>query len=404
MRRAAPLTHFRQPLLHTPFHPRIAALMSTHQWYNWGGYAAATVIRDEEMEYFALRNTSSLFDISPMVKYRITGRGAEAYLNRLCVRDVARLRPGRVHYTAWCDDAGMVLDDGTLFRLGENDFRLCCQERHLPWLLESAFGFDVEVREETEEIAAVSLQGPTSCAILKRAGFENIETMKPFDLRAFPTDGGREPVIVSRTGFSGDLGYELFVAAADALAVWDLLTTAGEPHGLHAIGFAALDVARLEAGFITCNSDFIAAEHAVEPDRRRSPYEIGLGWLVDLDKAAYFNGRRALAAEKANGTSRYVLVRLEIDGNIPADHALVYSNKHKEVGHVTASAWSPTTKSNLALATLHRPYGDTVTDDLWVEIYAQRELVYHRLMMRAHVTAGPFFNPPRRRATPPADF
>src|SRR3990172_9754837 len=138
MHRAAPLTHFRQPLLPTPFHERIAALMTTHQWYNWGGYVAASVIQDKEMEYFALRNACSLFDISPMTKYRIAGRDAEALLNRLCVRDVGKLRPGRVHYTAWCDDDGMVLDDGTLFRFSATDFRLCCQERHLPWLLDTA--------------------------------------------------------------------------------------------------------------------------------------------------------------------------------------------------------------------------------------------------------------------------
>ena len=151
----------------SPFQPRLDALMKTEDWYNWAGYRAPNSLWDEELEYFAIRSQAALFDISPMVKYRIEGPDAEAFLNRVTLRDVAKLKPGRVHYTAWCDDEGHVLDDGTLFRLAENRFRLCCQERHLPWLLDSAIGFDVAVDEETEAIAGLALQGPTSFAVLR---------------------------------------------------------------------------------------------------------------------------------------------------------------------------------------------------------------------------------------------
>ncbi len=402
MRRALPREHFEKPLWHTPFHPRIAALMTHEHWYGWGGYLSAQVIRDEEMEYFAIRNAASLFDVSPMVKYRIAGPDAEAYCDRLTVRDVAKLKPGRVHYTAWCDDEGKVLDDGTLFRFSATDFRLCCQERHLPWLLDSAIGYDVEVAEVTEDVAALSLQGPTSYAVLRDAGFAGIETLKPFDIRDVDTPAGR--VTVSRTGFTGDLGYELFVPPDQALALWDLLWNAGQLHRITAIGFAALDLARLEAGFIMAGSDFVPAEHAIRADRRRSPFEIGLGWLVALDKPRHFNGKRALAAEKAKNAFRHCLVALDIDGNVPAEHALVYHRGKKEVGHITAAAWSPTVKRNIALASLTRPYGDTIVNDLWVEIYALRELVYSKSLVRARIVERPFFSPKRRSATPPGVF
>jgi aminomethyltransferase len=352
------------------------------------------------MEYFAIRSQAGVFDISPMVKYRIAGPDAEAFLNRLTVRNVAKLKPGRVHYTAWCDDEGHVLDDGTLFRLSAERFRLCCQERHLPWLLDSAIGFDVEIAEETAEIAGLALQGPTSCAILKAAGFAGVEQMKPFDIREFAI--GKTPVTVSRTGFTGDLGYELFVAAKDALKLWDHLFGAGAIHGIRAIGYTALNRARIEAGFIVANGDFVAAEHAIRPDRVRQPDEIGLDWLVDLDKP-HFNGRRAIEKARAGKTLKHVLVGLEIEGNVPAEHAIVYHRKTKEAGLVTAAIWSPTAKRNIAIASLERPFGVDRNDDLWVEIYAMRELQYVKLMKRARVVERPFVKLARRTATPPGD-
>ncbi len=393
--------HIGQIKFDTPFQPRLDALMQTCEWYDWAGYRAPHSLWSEELEYFAIRSQSALFDISPMVKYRIEGPDAEAFCNRLTLRDVSRLKPGRVHYTAWCDDSGHVLDDGTLFRLSETCFRLCCQERHLPWLLDGAYGFNVAVTEETEDVAGLALQGPTSCALLKAAGFEGIETMKPFDIRDFAHPGGT--VTVSRTGFTGDLGYELFIDTPLALSLWDRLWEAGPPYGLRAIGNAALNAARIEAGLIVANADFITAETALRADRARLPDEIGLDWMVDLQKGP-FSGRRAIEAARREGKVRYILVGLEIEGNVPADHAIVYHRKKREVGLVTAAMWSPTAKRNIALASLERPFGNTALEDLWVEIYALRELRYTKLMKPAKVVPKPFVKLARRTLTPPGDF
>jgi aminomethyltransferase len=399
--RIAARGHFRTLRLDTPFQPRIDALMKRNDWYSWAGYRAPNSLWDEELEYFAIRSQAALFDISPMVKYRIEGPDAEAFLNRVTLRDVRKLKPGRVHYTAWCDDEGYVLDDGTLFRLAEDRFRLCCQERHLPWLLDSAIGYDVSVAEETEAIAGLALQGPTSFAILREAGFAGVEHLKVFDLFDFPHQNGT--VTISRTGFTGDLGYELFAPAELALSLWDRLMEAGQTRGIRAIGYTALNRARLEAGLIVANADFSTAEHALRADRVRMPDEIGLGFMVDLEKG-HFNGRKAIAEARRKKTLRHILVGLEIEGNIPAEHAIVYHRKTKEVGLVSAAGWSPLAKRNIAIASLSRPFGDTVTDDLWVEIYAMRELKYEKLMKRAKVVARPFVKLDRRTANRPADF
>src|SRR5688572_18807203 len=398
--RIAARGHFRTLRLDTPFQPRIDALMKRNDWYSWGGYRAPNSLWDDELEYFAIRSQAALFDISPMVKYRIEGADAEAFLNRVTLRDVAKLKPGRVHYTAWCDDEGHVLDDGTLFRLAPDRFRLCCQERHLPWLLDSAIGYDVSVTEETEAIAGLALQGPTSFAILREAGFAGVEQLKVFDLLDFPHQNGT--VTISRTGFTGDLGYELFMPAELALSLWDRLMEAGQTRGIRAIGYTALNRARLEAGLIVANADFSTAEHALRADRVRMPDEIGLGFMVDLEKG-HFNGRRAIETGRKGNKLRHVLVGLEIEGNIPADHAIVYHRRKKEVGLVSAASWSPLAKRNIAIASLVRPFGDTVTDDLWVEIYALRELKYEKLMKRAKIVPRPFIKLDRRTANPPAD-
>jgi aminomethyltransferase len=383
--RIAARGHFRTLRLDTPFQPRIDALMKRNDWYDWGGYRAPSSLWDEELEYFAIRSQSALFDISPMVKYRIEGPGSEAFLNRVTLRDVAKLNPGRVQYTAWCDDEGHVLDDGTLF-----------------WLLDSAIGFDVSVAEETEAIAGLALQGPTAFAVLREAGFAGVEHLKVFDLFDFPHQNGS--VTISRTGFTGDLGYELFAPANLALSLWDRLMEAGRMHGLRAIGYTALNRARLEAGLIVAKADFSTAEHALRAGRARMPDEIGLGFMIDAKKRSHFNGRRAIVEARRKKTLRHILVGLEIEGNIPADHAIVYHRKTKEVGLVSAATWSPMAKRNIAIASLDRPFGDTVTDDLWVEIYAMRELKYEKLMKRAKIVPRPFVKLDRRTADPPADF
>ncbi len=399
--RRAAQSHIATPRLETPFHPRFAALDTTDEWFNWAGYKAAHSVFDSELEYFAIRSTTALFDISPMVKYRISGPDAERYLNRLTLRDVRKLAVGRVHYTAWCDDEGHVLDDGTLFRLGLADYRLCCQERHLPWLLDSAYGLSVDITEETEAVAGLAVQGPTSFSVLDAAGFTGIENLKPFQLAEFAHEGAS--VTISRTGFTGDLGYEVFVPSTLALSLWDRLWQAGQRFGIQAIGFDALNRARVEAGFIVANADFITSEAALRPDRQRLPDEIGLDWMVDPEKP-YFNGRDAILKARQKKTLRRILVGLEIEGNVPAEHAIVYHRKTKEAGIVTAGLWSPLAKRNIALATLDRPYGEKIVDDLWVEIYALRELQYQKLMKRARIVPRPFIKLGRRTATPPGRF
>lgn len=400
-RRTPAQDHFRSPLTETPFHARLAALCETDSWYGWAGKKALHSVYDEELEYFAIRSTAALFDISPMIKYRIRGPGAEAMLNRLTLRDVRKLAPGRVHYTAWCDDAGHVLDDGTLFRLGAQDFRLCSQGRHLPWLLDTAEGFGCRVEDESEEVAGLALQGPASCAVLQAAGFTGIETLKPFQIRDFPHEGGG--VTVSRTGFTGDLGYEVFVPADAALSLWDRLWTAGLPLRLKPIGYNALDRARIEAGFIVPGTDFIPADLALRADRCRLPDEIGLDWLVDTGKTQ-FNGRSAILAARQTRALRHVLVGLDVADNTPAMGAILYHRKRREAGVVTSAIWSPMLKRNIAIASLDVPYGARITTDLWVEIYAMRELRYHKLMKHARIVPRPFQRLARRTATPPGRF
>lgn len=397
-----PHLHYLTPLARTPFHARTAALNKLDSWGPWAGYTTALAFDDVTMEYTAIRNAVSVYDLTPMRKYRITGPDAVAYLNRLTVRDVAKLGVGRAHYTAWCDESGKLVDDGTVFRHEAESFLLCCQEAHTPWLQDSAFGFDVVVNEVTEDIAALSLQGPCSCAVLKRCGFAGVERLRPFGITT-ATFGQGVGLTISRTGFTGDLGYELWTAPEHAVALWDLLFEAGAIHGIRAVGTSALNMARIEAGFIITNMDFIAAEQAVRNDRARSPFEMGLDWMIDFDKG-HFNGRRALLDEKRRGSSKWALAGLDIEGNVPAESSLIYHKKSREVGYITAALWSPSAKRNIALAMIERPYHKPHVGDLWVEIYALRELQYHKLMVKARVTDRPFYNPARRRATPPADF
>ncbi len=398
---AAPVPHFEQPLLKTPFHDRARALSQVDSFIAWSGYTTVDVFTTVEQEYFAIRNAATLYDLTPMVKYRIAGPDAMAYLNRLVTRDIAKLAPNRVAYCVWCNDAGHLIDDGTVFRLGESEYRLCTAERQINWLLDSGVGFDVEIEEVTARIASLAVQGPTSCAVLKAAGLQGIERLKPFDIGYFKLSG--VPVTVSRTGFTGDLGYEVWIDPAAAEAVWDALMLAGRSRGIRAIGSQALNIARIEAGFISPRIDFISAEQTIRTGRDRSPLELGLAWLLNFDKG-HFTGRRALLAERQAGVRRQ-LVGLDIAGNKPAHNALVYTQRSgkREIGNVTSAVWSPTCKRNIALAMVEAPHfalGSTV----WVEIYLNRELRWERRMSQARIVERAFFSPARRSATPPADF
>jgi len=306
-----------------------------------------------------------------------------------------------VAYCVWCNDDGRIIDDGTVFRLGQDEYRLCTADRQLDWLLDSAIGFAVEISEVTEQIAALAVQGPTSCAVLKAAGLAGVDKLRPFEIGYFAL--GAVALTISRTGFTGDLGYEVWMPPDSAEAVWDALMAAGKSRGIRAIGSQALNVARIEAGFLLPHIDFVSAEHTIRTGRDRSPLELGLAWLVDLEKG-HFTGRRALLEERRRGPARQ-LVGLDIEGNKPAHNALLYAaaDGTREVGSVSSAIWSPTCKRNIALAMVDAPYfsmGGTV----WADIYLNRELVWERRMCRARVVERPFFAPDRRRATPPGDF
>ena len=393
--------HFLQPLLKTPFHEQSRAASQLDSFIPWSGYSTVDVFTTVEHEYFAIRNAATLYDLTPMVKYRVAGPDALRYLNRLVTRDVARLKVGRVCYCVWCDDHGQVIDDGTIFRLAEHEYRLCTAERQLDWLLDSAIGFDVEVAEVTEQIAALALQGPTSCSVLKSLGLAGVEQLKPFELGTFRH--ARFELMVSRTGFTGDLGYELWVAPGDAAALWEALSAISRPRGVRPIGSRALNLARLEAGFLAPNVDFVSAERVLRVGTTRSPFELGLAWLVDFEKG-HFTGRRALLEEQRRGPRRQ-LVGLDIEGNKPAANALLYAERagRTEIGSVTSAMWSPTCKRNIALAMVDAPHFATGSV-VWADVYLNRELVWERRMCRARVVEKPFFAPDRRRATPPADF
>jgi aminomethyltransferase len=393
--------HFVQPLLKTPFHNRARALSQLDSFTPWAGYTTVDVFTNVEQEYFAIRNATTLYDLTPMVKYRIAGPSALPFLNRFVTRDISKLQVGRIAYSVWCNDAGHLIDDGTVFRLSKQEYRLCTAERQLDWLRSSAIGFaDIVIEEVTEQIAALALQGPTSYAVLAAAGLVGVERLRPFEIGTFEMQGN--PITLSRTGFTGDLGYELWMDPGYAEPVWDILMAAGRTHGIRPIGSKALNIARIEAGFLQPNVDFVSSAQTVLMGRDRSPLELGLEWLVDFKKP-YFTGRRALVEEQRQGAARR-LVGLDIEGTKPAHNAVLYSERagRREVGSITSATWSPTCKRNIALAIIDAPHfkiGSTV----WADIYLNRELVWERRMVRARVVERPFFTPERRKATPPGN-
>jgi len=388
--------------LKSPFFPRLEAIDRLYNWHDWKGYRSADAYTNPELEYFAIRNSTGVFDISPMTKYRITGPESRLYIDRLVTRDmINKVGPGRVAYAVWCNDQGQVIDDGTIFHLSEGEYRLCSQEYHLPWLMASAIGFDVTIVEETAAIAALAVQGPTSYSIIRNLGLDGVENLKMFGLTNFDFQG--TDLMVSRTGFTGDLGYELWIEADKALDLWDALFEAGKLHGIRAIGTHALELARIEAGYLAAYEEFLPAEETVRTGRSRSPFELGLDWLVDFKKPN-FNGRRALAEEKRNG-STWRLVKLDIEGNKAAEHSYIFADKNarKQIGFTTSATWSPVCKQNIALGTVKCPHGKP-GDTMFVEIYYQREMHWSRVMAEAKVVDKPFWDPPRRRMTPPGPF
>ena len=392
--------HFRQAMHHTPFHVRLAALSQTEEWTSWNGYMAPYVLDKLSTEYFAVRSSCAVMDMTPMEKYRITGADAFRFLDRLVTRDLSKLKPGRVTYVVWCNDEGKLIDDGTLFQFGEGDYRLCSQHHQFDWLLTSSMGLDVSIEIETHDVAALAVQGPTSYSVLTEAGIAGLDELWPFGIAHLSCQDF--PVVVSRTGYTGDLGYELWISPDNALQLWDAIFAVRDRYDVHAMGLSTLEMVRIEAGFIMPGFDFNTAESTIRDGFDRSPYEVGIGWLVDIDKG-HFTGRKALLAEQ-NRPVRRCLAKIIVDGNKPIGEALIFDAKNgTQIGEIKCATWSPILKANLALADIECSNGN-LPRHLWARIDYQRELKWLSTWAECHVTDKPFYDPEHRSATPPARF
>jgi aminomethyltransferase len=391
--------HFRQVLQASPFHERLEEHCLVKNWMSWNGYQTPRVLDTLASEYFAIRSSCSVMDMTPMEKYRISGPDALGFLNRLVTRDVSGLKPGRVTYVAWCNDEGKVLDDGTIFSLGQGVYRLCAQHHQLDWLLLSSQGFDVRIEEETHSIAALAVQGPTSCSVLGAAGIAGLDDLKPFGI--LRTELAGRDVMVSRTGFTGDLGYELWTDPANALPLWDAIFAVRDRglYDVRCVGLGALELVRIEAGFIMPGDDFNTAETTVRAGHDRSPFELGLGWLVNFDKP-WFTGKRALRLEQQMPAKRRML-KLVVEGNKPPVDSFLYDGKNgRRIGTIKSQCWSPILKANLAIADVEYRKGARPRE-IWAEIYYQRELEWRAAWARCTVSEAPFWSPERRSQTPP---
>ena len=391
----------------TPFHPRTAALCASHAWRRWAGYVVASAYElAHEREYHAIRSAAALFDISPLYKYRLRGRDAARLLDRVVTRKVMQARVGQVLYTPWCDAQGKVLDDGTLARLDEVTFRMTCAEPNLRWLEENARRLDVTIEDVSESTAALALQGPASRTILQQLADVDLAAVPYFGLVAAKLRG--IPVTVTRTGYTGDLGFELWLDAGDALALWDGLVETGADYGITPAGMLALDVARIEAGLMLIDVDYVPAKKALVASQPSSPFELDLGWTVHLDKE-HFVGKPALVAESRQGPQwRFVGMEIEWDAleRLYAEVGLAPQLPHaawrtsvplyargRQIGYATSGTWSPLLKKYIALAHVGARWAAAGTP-LEMEITVE----HRRKRAPAAVVRKPFFNPERKRA------
>ena len=391
----------------TAVHARTFALAESLNYREWAGFFAVSAYEaHHEHEYNAIRNASALIDISPLFKYRVSGRDAVRLVDRVITRDATALAAGQVCYTPWCDEHGKVIDDGTVTRLSEDAFRWTAADPSLRWLKQNAIGLDVAIDDISERVAALALQGPTSGRLLDAVADADIRGLKYFRMTSGAIAG--VPVDISRTGYTGDLGYEIWMPWDRALDVWDALIERGRPFDIRPAGMLALDVARVEAGLLLIDVDFNSCRKAQIASQTYTPFEMGLDRLVRLDKAA-FVGRAALAEEQRRGPRKRV-VGLEIGwpaierlyeevGLAPQVAAAasrvavpVYA-AGRQVGRATTTTWSPVLKKLIALATVDAPH---FADGTELEFEVTIEAVRHRVP--AHVVRTPFFNPARKTA------
>ena len=394
-------------LLETPLHARTAPLCVSHAWRRWAGYRVASSYElTHEREYHAIRNAAALLDISPLYKYLIDGKDAARLLDRVVTRNVAAMKPGRVAYTTWCDSAGKVIDDGTVARLDEARYRLTSADPSFRWLHENAFGMEVQITDVSEATAALALQGPLSRTVLQLAANADLGHVTYFGLTTAAVRG--VPVTISRTGYTGDLGYEIWCDAGRAVTVWDAIMAAGAAYQVAPAGMLALDVARIEAGLMLLEVDYVSAHRAMIESQKSSPLELGLAWTVALDKP-YFNGADALRAESRRAPEwRFTGIAVDwesLEGlyaavglppRVPATAWRVsvplYADG-RQVGYASSGTWSPLLKKYVALAHLRATHAAPGTAlEMEVTVEHQRERA------RARVTELPFFNPERKRA------
>ena len=398
--------------IQTPFFPRTSALCTSMKYKEWAGYyAVCSYDTLHEPEYYAFRNSAGLLDVTPLFKYRVSGPDAAAFLSRIMVRNINKLEVGRVSYCCWCDDKGKVVDDGTVMRRAEHEFFVTSADPSFSWFSRFMRGYNVELTEISDQVAGLALQGPTSRDILKQICDIDLDTLKFFATRKAKVDGFE--IHISRTGYTGDLGYELWVENQHALKLYDAVMAAGKNYDIRPAGLDALDNTRVEAGLILKDVDYYNSLHALTADRTSSPYEISLGWTVDLNRDP-FNGQAALQAEKEHG-SKWAIVGLDIDwpqleelyykiGLPPVigSHAWrssipIYVGKDKQIqaGYATSGTWSPILKKNIALATVEKKY-DKPGSELQIEVSVEHK----KHTVSAIVTKTQFYNPERKTSTP----
>jgi len=393
----------------SPFFDRTSKLNESQEWRRWSGYLSATNYElTHENEYFAIRTKAALLDITPLYKYLIEGPDAQLFLDRLVTRNINICKVGQVMYTPWCDEDGKVIDDGTVQRLSECKFRITSAEPNLEWLENNASGMDLTISDDSVTTAALALQGPNSREILNAVSSDSLDSLKFFWM--MDTMFNDIPVSISRTGYTGDLGYEIWMNPNDALFIWDLLLEKGKPYGITPTGLQALDIARIEAGLILLDVDYISSRHAIVESRKSSPYELGLGWAVKMKKE-YFIGKQALEREVIHGPE-WEFVGIEIQWTELENHyrnvglspglpstawrtsTPLYYNQ-EQVGYATSGAWSPILKRYIALAHLKSNYTGEGT-----ELQFELKVEHFRKLTTAKVVKTPFFDPERKRSCP----
>ena len=393
----------------SPFFERTSKLNESQEWRRWAGYLAATSYElTHENEYFAIRTKAALLDISPLKKYIVEGPDAQNLLDRLVTRNIAICKVGQVMYTPWCDEEGKVIDDGTVQRLSENKFRITSAEPNLEWIESNSTGMDVTIKDDSYSTAALALQGPNSRAILNAVSSKSLDSLKFFWM--IDTTFENIPVTISRTGYTGDLGYEIWMDPNNALSIWDLLMDKGKTFGITPTGLHALDIARVEAGLILLDVDYISTRHALIESRKSSPYELGLGWAVKLKKKNFIGKARLL--EEFENSSEWSFVGIEIEwtgfekhyraaGLAPGLPSTAWRtstplyNNNEQVGYATSGTWSPLLKRYIALAHVKSKYAKEGS-----ELMFELKVEHFRKLTKATVVKTPFYDPERKRSCP----